>query len=99
MTSPSAPTRRRLLGTVAVPHPSDVVDAAVGTPSVAEAAALVGAGAGATLAVTKRRGERATVAVARRRRPAGRLSVVGLGPGGPSTGRPPRHGPCATPTS
>jgi cobalt-precorrin 5A hydrolase / precorrin-3B C17-methyltransferase len=71
-----------LLGTVAVPHPSDVVDAAVGTPSVAEAAALVGAGAGATLAVTKRRGERATVAVARRRRPAGRLTVVGLGPGG-----------------
>ena len=71
-----------LLGTVAVPHPSDVVDAAVGTPSVAEAAALVGAGAGATLAVAKRRGDRATVAVARRTRPAGGLSVVGLGPGG-----------------
>jgi len=71
-----------LLGSVAVPNPSDVVDAAVGTPSVAEAAALLAAGAGGRLVVTKRRSERATVAVARRARPAGALSVVGLGPGG-----------------
>jgi cobalt-precorrin 5A hydrolase/precorrin-3B C17-methyltransferase len=72
-----------LLGSVAVPHPSAVVAAAVDTPSVAEAAALLAAGAGAELAVPKQRGERATVAVARRARPAGALLVVGLGPGDP----------------
>lgn len=71
-----------LLGSVAVPNPSEVVDGAVGTPSVAEAASLLAAGAGAELAVTKQRAGRATVAVARRARPAGGLSVVGLGPGG-----------------
>jgi cobalt-precorrin 5A hydrolase/precorrin-3B C17-methyltransferase len=71
-----------LLGAVAVPNPSEVVAEAVGTPSVAEAAALLAAGAGAALAVAKQRGERATVAIARRARPAGALFVVGLGPGG-----------------
>ncbi|HXQ19269.1 MAG TPA: precorrin-3B C(17)-methyltransferase [Acidimicrobiales bacterium] len=71
-----------LLGAVAVPHPSEVVDGAVGTPSVAEAASLLAAGAHAELAVTKQRAARATVAVARRAGPAGGLSVVGLGPGG-----------------
>ncbi|HEY0398561.1 MAG TPA: precorrin-3B C(17)-methyltransferase [Acidimicrobiia bacterium] len=35
------------LAAIAVPNPSAVVEAAVGTPSVAEAAALAGAGAGA----------------------------------------------------
>ena len=70
-----------LLDSVAVPNPSDVVDAAVGTASVAEAAALTAAGTGAVLAVEKQRGERVTVAIARRRRPAGALFVVGLGPG------------------
>jgi cobalt-precorrin 5A hydrolase/precorrin-3B C17-methyltransferase len=39
------------LATVAVPNPSDVVRAAVGTPSVAEAAALLTAGPGARLVV------------------------------------------------
>ena len=55
---------------------------AVGTPSVAEAAALLAAGSGASLVVAKQRSAVGTVAVARRATPAGRLSVVGLGPGG-----------------
>ncbi|MFE2812875.1 precorrin-3B C(17)-methyltransferase [Streptomyces nigra] len=73
-----------LLAAVPVPHPSDAPLAAVGTPSVAEAAALV---RGGELLVPKRKSERAdgspamaTCAVARR--PVrGRLAVVGLGPG------------------
>jgi cobalt-precorrin 5A hydrolase/precorrin-3B C17-methyltransferase len=64
-----------------VPSPSAVVAAAVGTPSVAEAAALLAAGPAADLIVAKTTSAHATVAVARRRRPRGRLSVVGLGPG------------------
>ncbi|MFJ4789822.1 precorrin-3B C(17)-methyltransferase [Streptomyces sp. NPDC088794] len=72
------------LAAVEVPNPSDAPLAAVGTPSVAEAAALVGGG---ELLVPKRKSERAdgqaamaTCAVVRR--PArGRLAVVGLGPG------------------
>jgi cobalt-precorrin 5A hydrolase/precorrin-3B C17-methyltransferase len=68
------------LAQTAVPNPSEVVHRAVGTPSVAEAAALREVGAGAELLVSKRRSAKATVAVARR--PArGRLAVVGLGPG------------------
>ncbi|WP_042376072.1 precorrin-3B C(17)-methyltransferase [Streptacidiphilus melanogenes] len=73
------------LAAVAVPNPSDAPLAAVGTPSVAEAAALLGAGA-TELLVPKRksapegRAAMATVAVARR--PVrGRLAIVGLGPG------------------
>lgn len=69
------------LAQAAVPNPSPVVDAVVGTPSVAEAAALVAAGPGATLVLTKQRSATATVAVARRARPEGHLAVVGLGPG------------------
>ncbi len=57
--------------------------AAVGTPSVCEAAALLAAGPGAELVVTKRSRATATVAIARRRGPRGHLSVVGLGPGRP----------------
>jgi cobalt-precorrin 5A hydrolase / precorrin-3B C17-methyltransferase len=71
-----------VLAEVPVPNPSSVVEAAVGTPSVAEAAALAAAGA-ATLVVEKRRSEEATVAVARRSRPEGHVAVVGLGPGDP----------------
>jgi cobalt-precorrin 5A hydrolase / cobalt-factor III methyltransferase / precorrin-3B C17-methyltransferase len=66
---------------VAVPTPSAVVADAVGTPSVAEAAALLAAGPGAELIVHKRANAVATVAVARRAGPTGRLRVVGLGPG------------------
>jgi cobalt-precorrin 5A hydrolase/precorrin-3B C17-methyltransferase len=72
------------LAAVDVPTPSPVVAAAVGTPSVAEAAALLAAGPGGQLVVTKQRSSEATVAVARRVRPAGHLAVVGLGPGDPA---------------
>ncbi|MFF9325301.1 precorrin-3B C(17)-methyltransferase [Streptomyces sp. NPDC014776] len=72
------------LAAVEVPNPSDAPLAAVGTPSVAEAAALA---RGGELLVPKRKSERAdgspamaTCAVVRR--PGrGRLAVVGLGPG------------------
>ncbi|MGW2387327.1 precorrin-3B C(17)-methyltransferase [Streptomyces sp. NPDC001658] len=72
------------LASVTVPNPSDAPLAAVGTPSVAEAAALV---RGGELLVPKRKSERtdglpATATCAVVRRPArGRLAVVGLGPG------------------
>ncbi|MDX3450666.1 precorrin-3B C(17)-methyltransferase [Streptomyces sp. ME02-8801-2C] len=72
------------LAGVEVPNPSDAPLAAVGTPSVAEAAALVGGG---ELLVPKRKSERADGAPAMAtcavvRRPGrGRLAVVGLGPG------------------
>ncbi|MEU0168703.1 precorrin-3B C(17)-methyltransferase [Streptomyces iakyrus] len=69
------------LAGVDVPNPSDAPLAAVGTPSVAEAAALVGGG---ELLVPKRKSAASpamgTCAVVRR--PGrGRLAVVGLGPG------------------
>ena len=67
----------RELAAIAVPNPSEVVRAEVGTPSVAEAAALAGAH---ELVVPKHKSAMATVAVARRR-PRGRLALVGLGPG------------------
>jgi cobalt-precorrin 5A hydrolase/precorrin-3B C17-methyltransferase len=69
------------LAAVSVPTPSEVVRAAVGTASVAEAAALLAAGPGAELVVAKLAGKEATVAIARRRGPRGHLAVVGLGPG------------------
>jgi cobalamin biosynthesis protein CbiG len=53
------------LRAVDVPRPSDAVMAATGTPSVAEAAALLAAGAGAELVVAKRSSAHATAAVAR----------------------------------
>jgi len=73
------------LATVDVPNPSDVVLAEVGTPSVAEAAALHAAtelagGAPVELVVPKIKADNVTVAAARIR-PRGRLAVIGLGPG------------------
>ncbi|MHB8342507.1 MAG: precorrin-3B C(17)-methyltransferase, partial [Mycobacteriales bacterium] len=68
------------LAAVAVPNPSEVVRAAVGTPSVCEAAALAAAGPGGRLVADKRASRQATVALARRP-PRGRLALVGLGPG------------------
>ncbi|MFI8964795.1 Rv2231c family pyridoxal phosphate-dependent protein CobC [Streptomyces sp. NPDC053493] len=53
------------LAAVAVPHPSAVPLAATGTGSVAEAAALCGAGAGSVLLVPKRKTRHVTCAVAR----------------------------------
>ncbi len=66
------------LAAVPVPNPSEAVRRAVGTPSVAEAAALIDPGA--TLLAAKRASAHATVAVARGR-PRGRLAVIGIGPG------------------
>ena len=75
----------RVLAGQDVPNPSAVVAEAVGTSSVAEAAALLAAGPGGTLVVEKQVSTTrdSTVAVARRLRPAGHLAVVGLGPGRP----------------
>jgi cobalt-precorrin 5A hydrolase/precorrin-3B C17-methyltransferase len=78
---PLRPLPAPALAAVDAPNPSAVVEAAVGTPSVSEAAALLAAGPGATLVVEKQRSAEATVAIARRRRPEGHLAVVGLGPG------------------
>lgn len=78
-----------VLAAVEVPNPSEVVRAEIGTPSVAEAAALHAAGELATppagggrveLAVGKLKGDNVTVAVARML-PTGRLAIIGLGPG------------------
>ena len=71
------------LSQVDVPHPSEVVARAVGTPSVSEAAALLSArihGRDAELVVPKTASAMATVAVARLT-PRGRLTIIGLGPG------------------
>jgi cobalt-precorrin 5A hydrolase/precorrin-3B C17-methyltransferase len=73
------------LAEVDVPNPSDVVLSVVGTPSVAEAAALHAAaelagGGPVELVVPKIKADNVTVAAARIR-PRGRLAVVGLGPG------------------
>ena len=65
------------LATQPVPNPSAVVEAAVGTPSVAEAAVLA---TGADLVLPKRVGRTVTVAIGRFP-PRGRLALIGLGPG------------------
>jgi cobalt-precorrin 5A hydrolase / precorrin-3B C17-methyltransferase len=65
------------LATVTVPNPSAAAQKAVGTPSVCEAAALIG---GQELLVSKRKSAMATVAVGRRQ-PRGRLAIIGIGPG------------------
>ena len=72
-----------------VPNPSKIVEDEIGISSVCEAAALAAAGEGGRLIVTKTKSKRATCAIARspnmiqelRGRPAGKLSVVGIGPG------------------
>jgi cobalt-precorrin 5A hydrolase len=53
------------LAGVDVPRPSSTVAAATGTPSVAEAAALLAAGPGAALLLPKHTFPRATIAIAR----------------------------------
>jgi cobalt-precorrin 5A hydrolase/precorrin-3B C17-methyltransferase len=75
-----------------IAKPSEVVRAEVGTPSVAEAAALAAAGPDARLLVTKQKSKRSTIAIAQAPapllQPAGRargvVHIVGLGPGDPS---------------
>ncbi len=77
-------------------NPSDYVFAEVGTPSVAEAAALAAAGPDSELIVPKTKSKRATVAIARapspivelRGRMRGNLSIVGIGPGSKQTRSP-----------
>lgn len=75
------------LAAIDVPNPSEVVRAEVGTPSVAEAAAL--AATGGALVARKRKTAATTAALARADRPIlaprgrarGRLCIVSLGPG------------------
>ncbi len=70
-------------------RPSEFVRSEVGTPSVAEAAALAATGPEGKLIVAKTKSKRATCAIAqspvplieKRGRPRGILSVIGLGPG------------------
>jgi cobalt-precorrin 5A hydrolase / precorrin-3B C17-methyltransferase len=77
-------------------RPSEVVRAEVGTPSVAEAAALAAAGPEGKLIVAKTKSKRATCAIAqspvplieKRGRSRGSVSVIGLGPGAPSSRTP-----------
>ncbi len=73
-----------------VSQPSEYVRAAVGTPSVAEAASLAAAGPDGRLVVPKRKSARATCAVALAASPVdpsaigrarGHLEIVGIGPG------------------
>ncbi len=71
------------LSLIDVPNPSEIVRNAVGTPSVAEAAALAASGPGASLLVEKMISNEATVAITKRVRPRGSLSIVGIGPGNP----------------
>ncbi|MFJ9458032.1 cobalamin biosynthesis protein [Kitasatospora sp. NPDC101447] len=78
------------LAGVPVPNPSAAVGAAVGTASVAEAAALASA-PGGRLVVAKRKSAMATVAIARAAAVRGRLVQVDLGtgrPGLPGAGTP-----------
>ncbi|SCK22405.1 Cobalamin synthesis G C-terminus [Streptomyces sp. WMMB 322] len=74
-----------VLAAVEVPNPSDVPRAAVGTPSVAEAAALAAAGEGGLLIVPKAKSAppngspaRATAAVARRGRAGNPAAADGV---------------------
>ncbi|WP_285747077.1 cobalamin biosynthesis protein [Lentzea sp. NBRC 105346] len=72
-----------ILNEIGVPNPSSVVRNSMGTASVAEAAALHGAGTLGTkveLAAQKFKRDNVTVAAARVL-PRGRLALVGLGPG------------------
>ncbi len=72
-----------------IASPSAYVEETVGTPSVAEAAALAAAGPESKLIVTKTKSKRATLAIAQAPAPIlhvtgrrrGLVSVVGIGPG------------------
>lgn len=67
------------LAQVSVPHPSTTVAKHVGTPSVSEAAAILGS-CGGQLIVEKVKGGNWTLAVAR---PTAHVEIVGAGPGDP----------------
>ena len=74
------------LETVDVPHPSDIVKKHVGTPSVCEAAAILGSNHG-HLVVGKYKGANFTAAIAIDHRylprKGGHIEIVGAGPGDP----------------
>ncbi len=74
------------LANVKVPHPSDIVASHVGTPSVCEAAAILGSNHG-ELIVPKIKGKTWTAALAIDRRHlrerSGHIEIVGAGPGAP----------------
>ncbi|MBO4608201.1 MAG: cobalamin biosynthesis protein, partial [Prevotella sp.] len=74
------------LAAVDVPHPSDVVSKHVGTPSVCEAAAILGSNHG-QLIVEKVKGKHFTAALAidhqYLRHRQGHVEIVGAGPGDP----------------
>ncbi|MBP3738248.1 MAG: precorrin-4 C(11)-methyltransferase [Muribaculaceae bacterium] len=72
------------LAEVEVPNPSDTVARHVGTPSVCEAAAILGANNG-ILIVPKQKGDNFTVALAidRIHLREGHIEIVGAGPGDP----------------
>ena len=74
------------LATIEVPNPSDTVAKHVGTPSVCEAAAILGSNHG-KLIVPKIKGENFTVALAIDRKylrdEEGFIEIVGAGPGDP----------------
>ena len=74
-----------------ISSPSKIVEAEVGTPSVAEAAALALVGPNGTLLVPKTKSKRATIAIAQaaaygdfqnhKGKRRGHISIVGIGPG------------------
>ena len=77
-----------------ISNPSDIVEKEVGTPSVAEAAALAVVGPTGKLLVAKTKSKRATVAIAQAQSQAsfqhggqlrGSIAVVGIGPGSGGT--------------
>ncbi|MBR1547665.1 MAG: precorrin-4 C(11)-methyltransferase, partial [Prevotella sp.] len=74
------------LSAVDVPNPSDVVSKHVGTPSVCEAAAILGSNHG-RLVITKVKGKNWTAALAidskHLREQKGHIEIVGAGPGDP----------------
>ena len=74
------------LAQVDVPHPSDTVMKHVGTPSVCEAAAILGSNNGQLL-IPKVKGKNWTAALAideqHLRRRSGHIEIVGAGPGDP----------------
>ncbi len=72
-----------LLSTVDVPTPSQTVADAIGSPSVAEAAAVLATTdrSASGLLVKKTVFDKVTVAISRKTHPHGVVSVVGLGPG------------------
>ena len=74
------------LSQVEVPHPSHIVQKHVGTPSVCEAAAILGSNHGKLL-IAKMKGKNWTAALAIEkqylRRQQGHIEIVGAGPGDP----------------